>query len=79
MSNLLNHGDKFEQHSEGMNPCIFCGSEVKTETYFVEINYVNGSIWSDAEGECETSQGWFPVGNGCAKKFAAGVLAKVGA
>jgi hypothetical protein len=72
----IGHGDKFPQHAMGMNPCIVCGREIKGEAKFwVEINYMDNSVWAADQGECPTSQGGFAVGSDCAKKFEKGVFA----
>lgn len=62
-----------------LNGCFLCGkelSETKPVTFWVEIDMDTNNVWSAAMGECETSQGCFPIGDGCAKKFEAGVLHK---
>lgn len=71
------YGEKFLETFDG---CLVCGRKVKDAKFMMNAT-VNGTIWSDAEGECPESidQGWFEVGSDCAKKFADGVLGKVGA
>jgi len=71
------YGEKFLQTFDG---CLVCGREVKNVKFMLNIT-IDGTIWSAAEGECpsDIDQGWFEVGSDCAKKFADGVLGKVGA
>jgi hypothetical protein len=71
------YGDKFLETFDG---CIVCGAVIRKEEFFLNVT-TNSTIWSAAEGQCDESidQGWFVVGSDCAKKFAKGVLGKVGA
>jgi hypothetical protein len=74
MSAKISHQD---QISPNIGGCFLCGKELANEqdaNFWVEIDMATNGVWSAAMGECETSQGCFPIGNGCAKKFEPGVL-----
>jgi hypothetical protein len=55
--------------------CFVCGRKLGKNAYHFEVN----TSWQIIELGGSNSQGCFPVGSECAKKFAAGLLVKVGA
>lgn len=52
----------------GKNPCLICGKEIKTKSHKWVQLLTNGNIIS-TDQPIENSQGFFPVGNECAKKL----------
>lgn len=74
MTTKIQHQDQIKPHLDG---CFLCGKELASgldAKFWVEIDMDTNGVWSAAMGDCETSQGCFPIGNGCAKKFEEGVL-----
>ena len=55
--------------------CFVCGRKLGKNSYHFEVN----TGWVLIELGGSDSQGCFPVGSECAKKFASGLLMKVGA
>lgn len=50
-------------------PCAYCGKPVKGKAFYVEI-LVNGEFAVDKPGSA-SSQGGFPLGPDCARRFKA--------
>lgn len=57
------------KRSGSKTPCAYCGKGIKGEAFYVEV-LVNGEFAVDAPGSTE-SQGSFPLGPDCAKRFKA--------
>lgn len=59
-----------EMSSRGVNPCLLCGKEIKAGSKHKYVHLLtNGNIVSWDGDDIENSQGFFPVGNECAKKL----------
>lgn len=51
------------------NPCFICGREI-TDKKSLMVHYTEtGYLTTAAEGEVDNSQGFFPIGSGCARKL----------
>jgi hypothetical protein len=76
----FNAGDFAPMHEKAassLNYCFLCGRKLGKNAYHFEVNTA-WQIIVPASDE-ENSQGCFPIGSECAKKFAANLLVKVGA
>ena len=62
-------------NSMGQDFCFVCGRKLGKNAYHFEVS----NAWIIIELGGSNSQGCFPVGSECAKKFAAGLLVKIGA
>lgn len=59
--------NRFGDHS---NTCFICGKRIKNIDKAKMVHYLNtGNIVSHEGNDVENSQGFFPVGNDCAKKL----------
>lgn len=61
----------------GQDFCFDCGRKLGANPFHFEVNTAWEIIVPNSDDR--NSQGCFPVGSECAKKFAAGLLVKIGA
>ncbi len=59
--------EKNEKRGGNRNPCLICGKEIKGEAKQVQLLTTGYIVSSDQS--FVNSQGFFPVGNDCAKKL----------
>jgi len=59
-----------ENFGDDENTCLICGMRIKdlNKSKFVHL-LTNGNIVSYGSDDIEGSQGFFPIGNDCAKKL----------
>ena len=65
-----NYYQNIEKFGDDSNTCICCGKRIKTYPDCKFVHYLtNGNIVSYSGDDIENSQGFFPIGNDCAKKL----------
>jgi hypothetical protein len=66
----VNYEKNIEQFGDDSNSCICCGKRIKNypNCKFIHL-LTNGNIVSYSGDDIEDSQGFFPIGNDCAKKL----------
>lgn len=60
------YDNNIERYGEWSDTCICCGKRT-VEKYLIQLT-IDGLL-VDVENEIEDSQGFFPIGNVCLKKF----------
>lgn len=65
-----NYEANIDRFGDDSNTCICCGKRIKTypKCKFVHL-LTSGNIVSFGGDDIEDSQGFFPIGNDCAKKL----------
>jgi hypothetical protein len=79
-TSVFNAGDAAPFNEKASNSidqdfCFACGRKLGKNAFHFEVN----TSWELIELGGSDSQGCFPVGSECAKKFAAGLLVRIGA
>jgi hypothetical protein len=66
----VNYETNIELYGDDSNSCICCGKRIKNypKCRFLHL-LTNGNIVSYSGDDIEDSQGFFPIGNDCAKKL----------
>lgn len=65
-----NYGSNIKRYGEDGNTCICCGKRIKNYPDCKMVHLLtNGNIVSFGGDDIENSQGFFPIGNDCAKKL----------
>lgn len=64
------YDENIERYGEYENTCLICGKRVKDSMTSKQVHLLtNGNIVSYMGDDIEGSQGFFSVGNDCAKKL----------
>lgn len=59
-----------EVYGDHENTCFICGKRIKNADNAKQVHYLNnGNLVSYSGDDIEGSQGFFPIGNDCAKKL----------
>lgn len=65
-----NYEANIERYGDHSDTCFICGKRIKNMEKAKFVHYLtNGNIVSHGGDDIENSQGFFPVGNDCAKKL----------
>lgn len=65
-----NYETNIEKYGDHIDTCFICGKRIKNFQKAKQVHYLNtGEIVSHSGDDIEGSQGFFPVGNDCAKKL----------
>lgn len=65
-----NYDANIEKYGDHSDSCFICGKRIKNLEKAKMVHYLtNGNIVSHSGDDIENSQGFFPIGNDCAKKL----------
>ena len=64
-----NYDANIDKYCEDVNTCVICGKRIKNMDKIKYVHYLTNGNIINTNDEPENTQGFFPVGNDCAKKI----------